>query len=83
MTNRSLRLGAAALATVAFAACNKPADTPVTDSTNPAAATQSVPAVPTTDSVTKVDSAARKPAMDSAMPMPKTVQPQSLPAKKP
>jgi hypothetical protein len=79
MTMRSLRLGAAALATVALAACNKPADKPVIDSTNPANATQSMPATPV-DSTVKPDSIAPKPATDSAKPMTTTDSAKPMPA---
>jgi hypothetical protein len=81
MTMRFLRLGAAALATVALAACNKPADQPVIDSTNPANATQSMPATPV-DSSVKPDSVAPKALIDSAKPMPTTdsAKPTTAPA---
>ncbi len=74
MNIRSLRLGAAALATVALAACNKPADAPVTDSANAANATQSMPATPT-DSMVKPDSVAIKPMIDSAKPTTDSAKP--------
>jgi hypothetical protein len=74
MNFRSMRLGAAALVTVAFAACSKPADTPaVIDSA--ANATQTV--APAIDSAAKVDSAV-KPAVtkpDSAKPIVDTPAP--------
>ncbi len=64
MNIRSMRLSAAALATIALAACTKPADKPaVTDSTAPANATPTV-----VDSSVKADSVAPKPVTDSARP---------------
>lgn len=72
MTIRTLRLGAAALAAVALAACNKAENTPaVVDTTAPAAATTTVPVA---DSSVKADTTApavvdsAKPATDSAAP---------------
>lgn len=66
MTIRTLRLGAAAVATLALAACTKAAETPKTDSTTAANATQTV--TTPIDSSVKVDSSAPKPAVDSAKP---------------
>ncbi|MCC7052833.1 MAG: hypothetical protein IT355_06160 [Gemmatimonadaceae bacterium] len=77
MTNRTLRLGAAALVTVALAACAKPADKPtVVDSA--ANATQTV--VPTSDSTAKVDSALK---VDSTAPTTETKLPTPDTATKP
>ena len=68
MTIRTLRLGAAAVATLALAraACTKAAEIPKTDSTAAANATQTV--TTPIDSSVKVDSSAPKPAVDSAKP---------------
>ena len=68
MTSRTLRLGAAVLASVALVACNKPADKPVTDSTAAANATPTV--VAPVDSSIKLDSTAPKAKVDSARPAP-------------
>jgi hypothetical protein len=72
MNIRTLRLGAAALATVALAACNKAESTPaVVDTTAPAAAPATVMPV---DSSATIDTTApavvdsAKPATDSATP---------------
>jgi hypothetical protein len=83
MTSRSLRFGAAAFAAVAMVACAKPADKPVTDSTNPANATQTWPTVPSTDSTLKVDSTVATPTADSSAPQSDTAKPMPEPAKKP
>lgn len=65
MTIRTLRLGAAALATVALAACNKAGNTPaVVDTTAPAAAQTTVMPV---DSTAPIDTAAPA-VVDSAKP---------------
>jgi PBP1b-binding outer membrane lipoprotein LpoB len=72
MTIRTLRLGAAAVATLALAACTKAAEPAKTDSTAAANATQTV--TTPVDSSVKVDSSAKpdssapKPAVDSAKP---------------
>jgi hypothetical protein len=68
MTIRTITL--AAFATVALAACTKPADRPVSDSALP---TNATPTVMPTDSVAPVDSAkpdstSPKPMTDSAKP---------------
>ena len=72
MTIRTLRLGAAALTTLALAACSKAAVTPKTDSTTAANATQTVTTPVDSsvniDSSAKKDSSAPKPAVDSAKP---------------
>jgi hypothetical protein len=73
MTIRTLRLGAAALATVALAACNKAAETPKVDSTAAANATQTV--APTIDSATKVDSTKPKALDDSTKPKADSAKP--------
>lgn len=67
MTSRTLRIAAAALATVALAACNKATETPKADSTAAANATQTTMPV---DSSLKIDSTAPKPTIDSAKPAP-------------
>jgi PBP1b-binding outer membrane lipoprotein LpoB len=71
MTIRTLRVGAAALATIALAACNKATETPKADSTAAANATQSTTPV---DSTLKIDSTAPKPTVDSAKPAPAPVK---------
>ncbi len=72
MTIRSFTL--AAFATVALAACNKPADTPaVIDSAAPANATPTI-ATPT-DSTLKADSLAPKPVLDSSKPATHSAKP--------
>ena len=72
MTSRTLRFGAAVLASVALVACNKPADKPVTDSTAAANATPTV--VAPVDSAIKLDSTASKAKADSAKPAPAEVK---------
>jgi hypothetical protein len=74
MTIRTLRISAAALATVALVACNKPANTPaVPDSSAPANATPTV-STPT-DSTVKPDSTAPKAKPDSAKPIADSAKP--------
>ncbi len=74
MTIRTLRLSAAALATVALVACNKPADTPaVSDSSAPANATPTVAAP--TDSAVKTDSTTPQVKPDSAKPTADSAKP--------
>jgi hypothetical protein len=68
MTIRTLRIGAAALATIALAACNKATETPKPDSTAAANATQT--ATTPIDSSLKIDSTAPKATVDSAKPAP-------------
>jgi hypothetical protein len=80
MTSRTLRFGAAVLASVALVACNKPADKPVTDSTGAASATPSV-GTPT-DSSIKIDSTAPKATVDSAKPKVDSAKPAAAPVKK-
>lgn len=79
MTIRTLRLGAAALATVALAACNKATETPKTDSTSAANATPTV--APAIDSSPKVDTTAPKATVDSAKSKADSAKP-AAPAKK-
>jgi hypothetical protein len=69
MTSRTLRFGAAVLASVALVACNKPADKPVTDTTAAANATPTPTVAPTVDTA-KHDSTAAKPKADTAKPAP-------------
>jgi outer membrane murein-binding lipoprotein Lpp len=68
MTIRTLRVGAAVLATIALAACNKASETPKADSTAAANATQTT--TTPVDSSLKIDSSAKKPTTDSAKPAP-------------
>ena len=72
MTSRTLRFGAAVLASVALVACKTPADKPVTDSTAAANATPTVAAP--VDSSVKIDSTAPKAKVDSAKPAPAEVK---------
>ena len=67
MTIRTPRLGAALLATIALAACAKPSDKPVTDTTAAAHATPTV--------VAPTDSTAPKPSVDSARPATDSTKP--------
>ena len=80
MTSRTLRFGAAILASVALVACNKPADKPVIDTTAAANATPSV-GTPTDPSI-KIDTAAKKVTVDSAKPKADSAKPAPAPAKK-
>ena len=80
MTSRTLRFGAAVLASVALVACNKPADKPVIDSTGAANATPTV-ATPVDTSI-KIDTAAKKATVDSAKPKADGAKPAMAPAKK-
>ena len=80
MTIRTLRLGAAALATIALAACNKAAETPKTDSTAAANATPTV--APAIDSSVKVDTTTPRTTVDSAKPKVDSAKPAPAPAKK-
>ena len=74
MNIRTLRISAAAFATVALVACNKPANTPaVPDSAAPANATPTV-ATPT-DSTVKTDTTAPKSLPDSAKPATDSAKP--------